>query len=92
MAAKKADGEAAVLAKHGKVVCFWRAAKYRTFGLNDTADLTLEEGSPAPCQPAPGVPFDIATMMLQASITAATGAQIARSPPLGVITFSTSAS
>jgi len=84
-AAKKADGEAAVLAKiaempapyramgerlheiitqsapeltprtwygmpgyekEGKVVCFFRADKYMTFGLTEDATFTLEEGAP----------------------------------------------
>ena len=33
-------------AKDGKVVCFFRADKYMTFGLTDKANLTREEGAP----------------------------------------------
>jgi hypothetical protein len=33
-------------AKDGKVVCFFRADEYMTFGLTDKADLALEEGAP----------------------------------------------
>ena len=33
-------------AKDGKVVCFFRADTYMTFGLTDRANLTLEEGAP----------------------------------------------
>jgi len=33
-------------AKEGKVICFFRADKYMTFGLSDKANLTLEEGAP----------------------------------------------
>src|SRR5262245_34405214 len=33
-------------AKDGKVVCFFRADKYMTFGLSDNANLTPEEGAP----------------------------------------------
>lgn len=33
-------------AKNGKVVCFFRADMYMTFGLTDKANLTLEEGAP----------------------------------------------
>lgn len=33
-------------AKDGKVVCFFRADTYMTFGLTDKANLTLEEGAP----------------------------------------------
>jgi hypothetical protein len=32
-------------AKDGKVICFFRADKYMTFGLTDKANLTLEEGA-----------------------------------------------
>ncbi len=33
-------------AKDGKVVCFFRADTYMTFGLTDKANLALEEGAP----------------------------------------------
>jgi hypothetical protein len=33
-------------AKGGKVICFFRADKYMTFGLTDKANLTREEGAP----------------------------------------------
>jgi hypothetical protein len=33
-------------AKDGKVICFFRADKYMTFGLTDKANLALEEGAP----------------------------------------------
>jgi len=33
-------------AKDGKVICFFRADKYMTFGLTDKANLTREEGAP----------------------------------------------
>jgi len=33
-------------AKDGKLVCFFRADKYMTFGLTDKANLTREEGAP----------------------------------------------
>jgi hypothetical protein len=33
-------------AKDGKVVCFFRADTYMTFGLTDKANLTLEQGAP----------------------------------------------
>jgi hypothetical protein len=33
-------------AKDGKVVCFFRADTYMTFGLTDKANLTREEGAP----------------------------------------------
>ncbi len=33
-------------AKDGKVICFFRADKYMTFGLTEKANLTLEEGAP----------------------------------------------
>jgi hypothetical protein len=33
-------------AKDGKVVCFFRADEYMTFGLTDKANLALEEGAP----------------------------------------------
>jgi len=33
-------------AKDGKVVCFFRADTYMTFGLTDKANLTLEESAP----------------------------------------------
>lgn len=33
-------------AKAGKVVCFFRADKYMTFGLTDNANLVLEPGAP----------------------------------------------
>jgi hypothetical protein len=32
-------------AKEGKVICFFRADKYMTFGLTDKANLTREEGA-----------------------------------------------
>jgi len=32
-------------AKDGKVVCFFRADRYMTFGLSDNANLTPEEGA-----------------------------------------------
>jgi hypothetical protein len=31
-------------AKEGKIICFFRADKYMTFGLNDDANLSREEG------------------------------------------------
>jgi hypothetical protein len=34
-------------AKDGKVVCFFRADTYMTFGLTDKANLTLEDGAPS---------------------------------------------
>ena len=33
-------------AKHGKVICFFRADKYMTFGLTDKANLDLAEDAP----------------------------------------------
>ena len=33
-------------ARDGKVICFFRADKYMTFGLSDKANHTLEEGAP----------------------------------------------
>ena len=33
-------------AKDGKLVCFFRADKYMTFGLTDNANLAREEGAP----------------------------------------------
>jgi len=33
-------------AKDGKVICFFRADKYMTFGLGEKANHTLEEGAP----------------------------------------------
>jgi hypothetical protein len=33
-------------AKDGKVICFFRADKYLTFGLTDNANHALEEGAP----------------------------------------------
>lgn len=33
-------------AKDGKVVCFFRADAYMTFGLTENANLTLEDGAP----------------------------------------------
>jgi hypothetical protein len=33
-------------AKDGKVICFFRADTYMTFGLTDKANLALEEGAP----------------------------------------------
>jgi hypothetical protein len=33
-------------AKDGKVICFFRADKYMTFGLTDKANNALEEGAP----------------------------------------------
>jgi hypothetical protein len=33
-------------AKDGKVVCFFRADTYMTFGLTDKANLALEDGAP----------------------------------------------
>ena len=33
-------------AKGGKVICFFRADKYMTFGLTDKANFTREEGAP----------------------------------------------
>jgi hypothetical protein len=51
--AKKADGEAEVLAKiaampayakDGKVICFFRADKFMTFGLTGKANHALEKG------------------------------------------------
>ena len=33
-------------AKDGKVICFFRADKYMTFGLSDKANLALEEDAP----------------------------------------------
>src|SRR4051794_37518295 len=33
-------------AKDGKVVCFFRADKYMTFGLTDKANMSCEEGVP----------------------------------------------
>lgn len=33
-------------AKDGDVICFFRADKYMTFGLNEKANHTLEEGAP----------------------------------------------
>jgi hypothetical protein len=33
-------------AKDGKVICFFRADKYMTFGLSDKANHALEEGAP----------------------------------------------
>ena len=32
--------------KDGKVICFFRADKYMTFGLSDNANHTLDEGAP----------------------------------------------
>jgi hypothetical protein len=34
-------------AKEGKVVCFFRADTYMTFGLTEKANLTLEDGAPS---------------------------------------------
>jgi hypothetical protein len=34
-------------AKDGKVVCFFRADTYMTFGLTEKANLTLEDGAPS---------------------------------------------
>lgn len=33
-------------AKDGKVICFFRADKYMTFGLSDKANHSLEQGAP----------------------------------------------
>jgi hypothetical protein len=39
-------------AKNGKVICFFRADKYMTFGVTDDSNLTLEEGALDQLRPA----------------------------------------